>query len=371
MNGATDQAVRASPAPPDVVRVMVVDDSTVVRAALTRLLESEPDIRVVARAANGRQAVDALARRAPDPAVDLVLLDIEMPVLDGLATLPLLLAAAPGLPVVMASTLTTRGAEVTLQALHLGAADYIAKPCVADMVDAGFRRELLAKVRSLGRRRASRPGLRATPLRRAYTPATHSAAGPPLLLVIGSSTGGPQALFALTEALGRGLPVPVAVAQHMPAIFTPMLAAHLDRLGGMPCAEARADEKLVAGRMYLAPGGQHLLVAGQAGALRARLSDAPPVNFCRPSVDVLLRSAALACEGRVLVVMLTGMGQDGLAGTRAVVAAGGAAVAQDEASSVVWGMPGAIAQAGLCRAVLPLSLLAPCIRSLTAPARQP
>ena len=358
--------------PSEIVRVMIVDDSTVIRAALTRLLESEADVRVVARAADGRQALDALARRAPDAGVDVVLLDIEMPVLDGLATLPLLLRAAPGVRVVMASALTLRGAEVTLQALQLGAADYIAKPGAADMIDSGFRRELLAKVRGLGRRPARAPAAR--------TPADQEArarpvAAPPLplapllpaplLLAIGSSTGGPQALFALTAALGRDIGVPVVLAQHMPATFTPMLAAHLDRLGGMPCAEARADERLQPGRMYLAPGGQHLLVAGGPGALRARLSDAPPENFCRPSVDVLLRSAAEACQGRVLAVMLTGMGQDGLLGTRAVVAAGGAAVAQDEATSVVWGMPGAVAQAGLCRAVLPLSQLAPCIRAMT------
>jgi two-component system chemotaxis response regulator CheB len=351
---------------------MVVDDSVVIRSAMTRLLETEPDIRVVARAADGRQAIDALTRNAPDITIDVVLLDIEMPVLDGLATLPLLLRAAPGLRVVMASTLTTRGAEVTLQALKLGAADYIAKPVASELGQDSFRRELLAKVRGLGRRPvppaipSSGPAPRPpAPPRRPEILATGPlAAAPPRLLAIGSSTGGPQALFALTTALGPGLSVPVVLAQHMPATFTPMLAAHLDRLGAMPCAEARPDDALQPGRMYLAPGGQHLVVVNVGGTLRARLSDAPPENFCRPSVDVLLRSAAEACQGRVLVVMLTGMGQDGLLGTRAVIAAGGSAVAQDEATSVVWGMPGAIAQAGLCRAVLPLPQLAGCIRSI-------
>ncbi len=347
------------------VRVMVVDDSAVIRAALTRILETEVDIKVVERVGDGRQAVAALARHAGQTALDVVLLDIEMPVLDGLATLPLLLRAAPGLRVIMASALTTRGAEVTLQALRLGAADYIAKPGAADLADSGFRRELLAKVRALGLRRVSAPMRQAPPLAVSDPRSSARAGQLPLLLAIGSSTGGPQALFTLVGTLGRDLPVPVVVAQHMPATFTPMLAAHLHRLGGMPCSEACDTEPLLPGRLYLAPGGQHLLVASAGGALRARLSDAPPENFCRPSVDVLLRSAASACQGRVLVAMLTGMGQDGLEGTRAVVAAGGAAIAQDEASSVVWGMPGAIAQAGLCRAVLPLPQLAGCIRDRT------
>ena len=161
------------------------------------------------------------------------------------------------------------------------------------------------------------------------------------------------------QGLGRTLNVPVALTQHMPATFTPILAEHIGKLGGMPCAEARDGEALQAGRIYLAPGNCHLLVNGARGGLAARLSSDPPENFCRPSVDPMLRSAATACDGRVLVAMLTGMGQDGLVGTRCVIGAGGSAVAQDEATSVVWGMPGAVAQAGLCHAVLPLPRIAP------------
>jgi two-component system, chemotaxis family, protein-glutamate methylesterase/glutaminase len=182
---------------------------------------------------------------------------------------------------------------------------------------------------------------------------------PPKLLAIGSSTGGPQALFALVQGLGRVLKVPTVLTQHMPATFTPILAQHITKLGGLPCSEATDGEPLVAGRLYLAPGDRHLLVETTRGALRARLSTDPPENFCRPSVDPMLRSAAASCEGRVLVAMLTGMGSDGLAGTRRVIEAGGTAVAQDEATSVVWGMPGAVAQAGLCTAVLPLPRIAP------------
>jgi two-component system chemotaxis response regulator CheB len=182
---------------------------------------------------------------------------------------------------------------------------------------------------------------------------------PPRLLAVGSSTGGPQALFTLVQGLGRTLNVPVVLTQHMPATFTPILAEHIAKLGGLPCAEAKDGEPLCAGRIYLAPGNYHLLVNIARGTLTARLSSDPPENFCRPSVDPMLRSAAAACDGRVLVAMLTGMGQDGLAGTRRVIDAGGSAVAQDEATSVVWGMPGAVAQAGLCHAVLPLPRIAP------------
>jgi two-component system chemotaxis response regulator CheB len=178
------------------------------------------------------------------------------------------------------------------------------------------------------------------------------------LLAIGSSTGGPQALFALVQGLGRQITVPVVLTQHMPPAFTTLLAAHLGKLDGPECAEARDGEALLPGRIYVAPGDRHLLVERSGIGLRARVTQGPAENFCRPSVDPMLRSAAVACGGRVLVVMLTGMGRDGLDGTRAVIDAGGMALAQDEASSVVWGMPGAIAQAGLCHMVLPLPQLA-------------
>jgi len=326
----------------------------VIRAAIARMLESDPEVRVVSRVGNGQLAVDAVVRQR----VDVVVLDIEMPVLDGLSALPLLLRADPTLRVIMASTLTTRGADIALRALRLGAADYLPKPSTAQIQDDSFRNELLAKVKGLARLH-----------RRARLPAASPSASPPplslrplprqspLLLAIGSSTGGPQALFSLVQGLGTTVPVPVVLTQHMPATFTPLLAEHLTRIGGLPCAEAQHGERLRAGRIYLAPGNRHLLVEGTPEALVARLSDAAAENFCRPSVDPMLRSAGAACGGRVLVVMLTGMGRDGLAGTRQVVEAGGAALAQDEATSVVWGMPGAIAQAGLCHQVLPLPAL--------------
>ena len=348
-------AARTLPPPDIAARVMICDDSVVIRGAIARMLEGEPSVRVVARVANGKQALDAL-RRQP---IDVAVLDIEMPEMDGMEALPLLLRADPGLRIVMASTLTTRGADIALRALRLGAADYIPKPSTAAIADDSFRRELIAKVTGLARLR-----------RRAAAPAPIAAAAPdglplraagkalPRLLAVGSSTGGPQALFSFVQALGAGLRVPAVLTQHMPPAFTPMLAEHLGKLGGAPCAEARDGEILEAGRLYLAPGDKHLLVVAAGQKLAARLSDAPPENFCRPSVDPMLRSAVAACGGAVLVVMLTGMGHDGLTGTREVIAAGGTALAQDEATSVVWGMPGAIAQAGLCHKILPLPLLA-------------
>jgi two-component system chemotaxis response regulator CheB len=342
---------------------MICDDSAVIRGAIARILESDPEIAVVAKVENGKLAVDQIRAAR----VDVVVLDIEMPVMDGMTALPQLLRADPGIRIIMASTLTTRGADIALRALRLGAADYLPKPSsIGTVRDDGFQRELLEKVKGLARirRRAVSPARAQPPI--ALRPAPPM---PARLLAVGSSTGGPQALFTLVQGLGRSVGVPVVLTQHMPTTFTPILAEHLNRLGLMPCTEARDGESLVAGRIYLAPGDKHLLIEGGRSGLRARLTTDPAENFCRPSVDPMLRSASAACEGRVLVAMLTGMGHDGLAGTKKVVEAGGAAIAQDEASSVVWGMPGAIAKAGLCHAVLSLPKIAPRILEMLKGAR--
>jgi two-component system chemotaxis response regulator CheB len=351
------QPVRAIAPPADqsAARVIVCDDSLAIRGAIARMLEADPGIHVVARVANGQAALDEI-KRTP---ADVLVLDIEMPVMDGMTALPLLLRADPGLRVIMASTLTTRGADIALRALRLGAADYLPKPrSIGAVSDTTFRRDLIEKVKGLARlrRRAAMPARPSAP-----APALKlrpAAPTPPRLLAIGSSTGGPQALFTLMQGLGPTLKVPAVLTQHMPPTFTPILAQHITKLGGLPCTEAADGEPLVAGRLYLAPGDRHLLVEQARGALRARLSNDQPENFCRPSVDPMLRSASAACDGRVLVAILTGMGSDGLAGTRRVIEAGGTAIAQDEATSVVWGMPGAVAQAGLCNAVLPLPRIA-------------
>ena len=342
--------VPAGPAP-GVVRVMLCDDSAVIRGALTRMLESDPGIRVVARAGDGQAAIAQLRPGA----IDVAVLDIEMPVMDGLSALPKLLEIDPGLRIIMASTLTTRGADVALRALRLGAADYLAKPSAAEISGGdAFRAELIARVKGLARLRrpaVAAPTLPAGGLRAA-------GARPPALLALGSSTGGPQALFELVRGLGKRVGVPVVATQHMPPSFIPILAEHITKLGGLPCAAAIEGDTLRPDRIYLAPGDRHLLVVRGPAGFQARLSDGKPENFCRPAVDPMLRSATEATGGRVLAVMLTGMGHDGLEGTRALIAQGGTAIAQDEASSVVWGMPGAIARAGLCHAILPLPAIA-------------
>jgi len=352
------------------IRVMVCDDSVVIRGAISRMLETDTDITVVARAANGQIALAELQRQP----IDIIILDIEMPVMCGLTALPLLLKVDPLVRIIMASTLTQRGANIAMQSLHLGASDYVPKPSIAAIQDDSFRRELLAKVRGLAsmrRNMQARATGRPPPVNDPIHPVSSISmvVRPPprmrpCLVAIGSSTGGPQALFTLVKDLGCGLRVPVVLTQHMPKTFTPILADHLSKLGGMRCTEAIHGETLEAGRIYLAPGDQHLCIDGSPASMRVRLSAGPAENFCRPSVDPMLRSASGVCAGRVLVVMLTGMGHDGLDGTRDTVSAGGIAIAQDEATSVVWGMPGAVAQAGLCHAVLPLPRIAAKVRDI-------
>jgi two-component system chemotaxis response regulator CheB len=362
---------------------MICDDSVVIRGAIANILKADPEIEVVARVANGQAALDAL--RLHD--IDVVVLDIEMPVMDGLTALPLLLAASPGLAVIMASTLTTRGAEICMRALRLGAADTVPKPSALQVTgDQRFGPELIAKVRGLARlRRARAP----SPAGQAAAPPRPVAPSPPppvlrpapsltpRILAIGSSTGGPNALFTLIGTLRRDCPVPIIITQHMPPAFTPILAQHIDRLGVLPCTEARDGDALRPGTILLAPGDRHMLIRRRGTQLLVHLSDGPAEQFCRPSVDPMLRTACEAADGHVLVAILTGMGQDGLIGTRQVVEAGGAAVVQDEATSVVWGMPGAVARAGLACAILPLpqigaklmSLLAPCAPTRVAAPR--
>ena len=342
---------------------MICDDSVVIRAATAKLLEADAGIKVVCRVANGAAAIEALKTQA----VDVIVLDIEMPVMDGMTALPLLLKASPGISVIMASTLTTRGADVAMQALRLGAADYVPKPSALALAgDSRFATELIAKVHGLARisrRRASpAPSRVAPPEVFKLRPGPRM---PPRLLAIGSSTGGPNALFTLLQSLRDAkLTVPIILTQHMPATFTPILAQHIDKLGILPCAEATEGAVLMPGAMVLAPGDRHMLVLKHERGFTTRLTTTPPENFCRPSVDPMLRSACQAADGRVLVVMLTGMGHDGLAGSQQVVDAGGCVIAQDEATSVVWGMPGAVTRGGLAHAVLPLSQLGSKILSL-------
>jgi two-component system, chemotaxis family, protein-glutamate methylesterase/glutaminase len=343
------------------IRVMVVDDSAVVRGLVSRWIEEEPGIEVVARHPNGKLAVEDVARSAPD----VVLLDIEMPVMDGLEALPLLLKARPGMRVLMVSTLTKRNAEISFRALALGAIDYVPKPDSnrAITIQPDFRREVIAKIKVLGplslrRRGADIPASSAAAdrevgeKRRGFRLRAFSLV-PPRVIAIGSSTGGPQILGSLLGALSPSLSrIAVLVAQHMPPMFTTVLAERLARATGREAREGRDGEALEPGSIYVAPGDHHMTVA-RADAPRLQIESGPPVNFCRPAVDPLFSSVASTFGPAALGIVLTGMGSDGMAGARSIAEAGGSVIAQDEASSVVWGMPGAAVATGACAAVLP------------------
>ncbi|HEX7969537.1 MAG TPA: chemotaxis response regulator protein-glutamate methylesterase [Stellaceae bacterium] len=359
---------------------MVVDDSAVIRGLIIRSLELDPEITVVASASNGEMALNALARHD----IEVVVLDIEMPIMDGLTALPKLLAAKPGLKIIIASTLTRRGADISMRALAAGAADYLTKPAISVIISADeFKRDLLAKVKVLGEAsrgivalkslRSTPPALRRTeelapdhPLRRviALRPMSRET---PEVVAIGASTGGPQALFRVLGALKGAVSQPIFITQHMPATFTTILAEHIARASGFSATEAADGEPVSAGHVYIAPGDFHMTVEQTApGHKVVRVAKGPPENFCRPSVDPMLRSLAANYGSRLLSLVLTGMGKDGLAGSKAVVEAGGTVIAQDEATSVVWGMPGAVARAGLCSAVLPLGEIGPFVCRLAA-----
>ena len=346
------------------IRVMLVDDSVVVRGLFARWVESEPDLDVVATLRTGREAVNQIERVNPD----VVVLDVDMPDLDGIAALPLLLEKKRDLVVIMASTLTRRNAEISLKALSLGAADYIPKPASNREVSAAtaFRRDLIEKIRQLGQRAKrlrSAPSIVPQPVEEVALPPLVKLrpmpTTPPRVLLIGASTGGPQALNGLIAEIGSVLQhAPVLITQHMPATFTAVLAEHLARIANCPVREAVDGEKINAGVIYFAPGGKHMKVTRRDGAAVISIEDGPMVNFCKPAVDPMFSSAAEVWGNKVLALVLTGMGSDGLAGAKSIVAAGGHVLAQDEATSVVWGMPGQVTNAGLCSAVLPLPEIA-------------
>ncbi len=381
-NAASAQPPSAGVSP---IKVMIVDDSVFIRGLLSNWLSESGEFQVVATHANGRRAADDVQRAQPD----LVILDLEMPQMDGLTALPLILERKAGTAVLVASALTRRGAEVSLRALTLGAADYIPKPDAARGVAAAdeFRNELLAKARSLGAR-ARRRGMPRLPIgpsasspsaSAAVAPAATPAPAPTLtpgtdavpatprrmrpfsmmpvgILAIGSSTGGPQALTRLFADIGPFIGnIPVVLVQHMPATFTPILAEHIARASGRSCAEGRDGEAIRPGQIYVAPGGLHMKLVKENGQVLVRLSEDPPVNFCRPAVDPLFETVAALYGTAALGVVLTGMGSDGAKGAVRIADSGGSVLAQDEESSVVWGMPGATFAAGACAAVLPVA----------------
>lgn len=395
---STAAASASGAAVTDPVRVMIVDDAVVVRGLIGRWIDEDPALAVVASHRNGRLAVEDVLRSNPD----VVVLDVEMPEMDGLTALPLLLKQKPGLVVVVASTLTRRNAEISLKCLALGAADYVPKPESNASVTTSpeFKSEIVQKVKTLGlraRQRAGRavrlpdappapsaalrpttamahaPQAQRTPFSRpAAQPARVSATArpdggkpaiatrsysnvAPRVLLIGSSTGGPQALTKLFGEIGPAIGnLPVLVTQHMPATFTAILAEHLTKASGRRAAEGVHGEPLMPGRIYVAPGGKHMVIAKDGHETVVQLNDLPPVNFCKPAVDPLFQSAVPLFGAAILSVVLTGMGHDGAAGAVVIAKAGGSVIAQDEESSVVWGMPGAVAQAGVASEILPL-----------------
>jgi two-component system chemotaxis response regulator CheB len=357
---------------------MVVDDSVVIRGMISRWIGAEPDMEVSASLRTGLDAVNQIERVKPDVAV----LDIEMPELDGISALPQLLAKKRDLVIIMASTLTRRNAEISFKALSLGAADYIPKPESTREASAAetFHHDLIQKIRHLGARARRRSSPAASPATApaperarevSVQPAVASTAQlqlarrpfsmlAPRVLLIGSSTGGPQALMTLVADIGPVIDrFPVLITQHMPPTFTTILAEHLARASRRPAHEAVDGEVVKPGRIYLAPGGRHMRVVRHGAETAIALDDGPPVNFCKPAVDPLFNSAIDVWQGGIMSVILTGMGSDGMRGGKDIVAAGGSVIAQDEATSVVWGMPGAAANAGICAAVLPLNQIAP------------
>jgi two-component system chemotaxis response regulator CheB len=370
-------------------RILVVDDSVVARRMLSDVLSEDPDLEVVGVAPSGRTAL----MRIPQLNPDIITLDVEMPDMDGLETLQEIRRSYPKLPVIMVSAVTEHAADLTLRALSLGATDYVTKPTAqhGSAPRDQLREQLLPKVRGLaigrGPRALGATAAPAAPVRRfgdvikavpPRTPPTlapvapaaavparvlavpHARAGSQRvdILAIGSSTGGPNALAAIVPRLSAGFHVPVVITQHMPPLFTRLLAERLDSGGALRVHEARGGEALEPGHVYIAPGDYHMEVKREGTSVRLVLQQAPPENSCRPSVDVMIRSVTSTYGAGTLALILTGMGQDGLRGCEWVREAGGVVLAQDEPTSVVWGMPGAVTKAGLADAVLPLEAIA-------------
>lgn len=358
---------------------MLVDDSAVIRGLLSRWLGEDPAIEIVASAGNGQAALSALERSDPE----IVVLDIEMPIMDGLTALPQIIAARPNVQVLMSSTLTVKNAEISLQAMELGAADYVPKPTTNREVisSQSFQVEIIEKIKSLAAAKRKQLGhvpLDITSIRKEKRPdpevgktnivrllnTVKASSVTPKIIGVGSSTGGPQALLKFVDGLKDNLELPIVITQHMPSTFTKILAGHLSKASGLTCLEGEDGMPVLGGQIYVAPGGHHMIVVSRNGKHYLELNQEPPENFCRPAVDPLFRSLAREFGPAVLGVILTGMGHDGLNGSRIIVENGGTIIAQDEETSVVWGMPGAVSEAGICNAILPLDEIADNVKKL-------
>ena len=357
------------------INVLIVDDSRLFRAALAEALHDQPDLAVVGSVFSGAKALEFIRSSPPH----VVTLDVEMPGMDGLATLEQIQAfnaarpAAEAVGVIMVSAFTRRGADVTVKALEAGAFDFVTKPAgpSPDANLANLRDEVLPRIRAYARQRLRtlEPPL-ATPHPRVQRTVKVPKARRPAAIraiAVGASTGGPRALATLLPDLCARVAVPVLVVQHMPRDFTRSLAESLARRTDRSVVEAADGRPLTSAAVFIAPGGKHLVLRGPGGAPILGLSDAPPENGCRPSADVLFRSAAAVFGREILAVILTGMGRDGTAGLGAIRRAGGYVIAQDEATSVVWGMPGSAVEAGLADEVLPLPEIAHAAAAVVTP----
>ena len=364
MNTSLPQSSSTSPQ----INVMLADDSAVIRGALSKIIESDPSINIVASVANGEMAVSSAKTNQPH----IVILDIEMPVMDGLTALPKILEASPNSKVIMFSSLTESGAAVTLEAFSLGAVECIVKPSSAQGVGEGseFQTNLLNLIKNLvpenERSISNKPS--AAPITSVSSPADITLrtsptlyTGKPSIVAIGSSTGGPQALFEVIKNF-KDFDIPIVITQHMPATFTKILAEHITQQTVVQAHEGSEGMKVENGKAYVAPGGKHMkIVKGDTG-LHIELDDGPPENFCKPSVEPMFRSAIDIFGNRVFGLILTGMGNDGIQAGALLSKCEAPLLAQDEETSVVWGMPGAVATAGHCTKVLPLGEIGPYIR---------
>jgi two-component system, chemotaxis family, protein-glutamate methylesterase/glutaminase len=353
------------------LRILVVDDSVVIRQMISQILAEDPELAVAGVAGDGKIALAKIHQTSPD----LITLDVEMPVMNGLETLAELRKLYPKLPVVMFSTLTERGATATIEALSLGASDYVTKPSNTMSQDEArqrIRAELIPKIKALCRKQAldsnstssARPSRAASPQLVEMRKANASNAGAGRgekkrieLVAIGTSTGGPNALAAVLPLFPKDFPVPIVIVQHMPPIFTRMLAERLDSRSAIGVREGADATVLEPGVAYIAPGDFHMTVKKRAMGFQLKMNQEPQENSCRPAVDVLFRSVAQICGPQVLGVVMTGMGSDGVRGSEHIKHAGGDVIVQDEKTSVVWGMPGFTFNEGFADAAYPLDHL--------------
>ncbi len=339
------------------IRILAIDDSVVVRKLLADAIAGDPELELAGTAANGRIGLSKVAQLHPD----VVTLDVEMPDMDGLEAVAEIRKLNPRVPVIMFSSQTERGAEVTLEALSRGATDYVTKPSASKSWLNAIERvktELIPKIKEL-LNRAAAPVVGPPPATATRAKARTIFPSRVEAVVIGCSTGGPNALPVVLAALPQPVQVPVLVVQHMPPVFTRQFAANLAKTTGLPVAEAHDGAKVEPGQVWLAAGGHHMTVVKVSTGVYLKLTQDPPEHGCRPAVDPLFRSAADVYKAGTLAAVLTGMGKDGAAGAQAVHAANGRVIVQDEATSVVWGMPGAVVRAGVAENVLPLDAIGP------------